>query len=85
MEPNFYDMIIVDELHHSAAPSYQKLLNHFQPKILLGLTATPERMDGKDILHWFGDHIAAEIRLQQPLNGGCCVLSIILECRTQWT
>lgn len=68
MEPNFYDMIIVDEFHHSAAPSYQKLLNHFQPKILLGLTATPERMDGKDILHWFGDHIAAEIRLPAAIE-----------------
>ncbi|WP_337553084.1 DUF3427 domain-containing protein [Acidaminococcus fermentans] len=68
LEPDFYDMIIVDEFHHSAAQSYQKLLHWFQPKILLGLTATPERMDGKDILHWFDDHIAAEIRLPAAIE-----------------
>ena len=44
---DFYDYIIVDEFHHAAAPTYQKLLTYYQPKILLGLTATPERMDGK--------------------------------------
>ena len=68
MARDYYDMIIVDEFHHSAAQSYQKLLNYFQPKILLGLTATPERMDGKDILHWFHDHIAAEIRLPAAIE-----------------
>lgn len=46
MDPYYYDMIIVDEFHHAAARSYQHLLTHFHPKILLGLTATPERMDG---------------------------------------
>lgn len=48
--PDFYDYIIVDESHHAAAPTYQKLLSYYQPRILLGLTATPERMDGKNIL-----------------------------------
>ena len=43
--PDFYDYIIVDEFHHAAAPTYQKLLEYYQPQILLGLTATPERMD----------------------------------------
>jgi HKD family nuclease len=47
---DYYDFIIVDEFHHAAAESYQKLLEHYKPRILLGLTATPERMDGKDIL-----------------------------------
>ena len=46
IDENFYDFIIVDEFHHSTAKTYQKLLNYFKPKILLGLTATPERMDG---------------------------------------
>ena len=46
--PDFYDYIVVDEFHHAAAPTYQKLLQHYRPKILLGLTATPERMDGYD-------------------------------------
>lgn len=65
---DYYDYIIVDEFHHAAAPTYQKLLNHFQPKILLGLTATPERMDGKSILDYFDGRIAAEIRLPEAID-----------------
>ncbi|MBY0121466.1 DUF3427 domain-containing protein [Bacillus sp. S/N-304-OC-R1] len=65
---HFYDFIIVDEFHHAAADSYQKLLEHYQPKILLGLTATPERMDGKDILTYFDDKISAEMRLTEAIN-----------------
>ena len=65
---DFYDYIIVDEFHHAAAPTYMKLLNHFKPKILLGLTATPERMDGKSILDFFDDRIAAEIRLPEAID-----------------
>ncbi len=68
MDPTYYDMIIVDEFHHAAASSYQRLLSHFQPKILLGLTATPERMDGEDILKYFDGHIAAEIRLPDAIE-----------------
>ncbi|MDG5472413.1 DUF3427 domain-containing protein [Jeotgalibacillus sp. ET6] len=67
-ESGYYDFIIVDEFHHAAASSYQKLLNHYQPQILLGLTATPERMDGKSILSYFDDHIAAEMRLTEAVN-----------------
>ncbi|HJV46436.1 MAG TPA: DUF3427 domain-containing protein [Bacillota bacterium] len=66
--PDFFDFIIVDEFHHAAAPTYQKLLSYYQPKILLGLTATPERMDGKDILGYFEDTIAAEIRLTDAID-----------------
>ena len=66
--PDFYDYIVVDEFHHAAAPTYQKLLQHYRPKILLGLTATPERMDGKSILPYFGDRIAAEIRLPEAID-----------------
>jgi superfamily II DNA or RNA helicase len=66
--PDYYDFIIVDEFHHAAAPSYQKLLTYYQPKILLGLTATPERMDGKDILAYFDDVMAAEIRLTDAID-----------------
>lgn len=65
---DFYDFIIVDEFHHAAADSYQKLLRHYHPKILLGLTATPERMDGKDILSFFDDTISAEMRLTEAIN-----------------
>ena len=66
--PDFYDYIIVDEFHHAAAPTYQKLLTYYKPKILLGLTATPERMDGKNILEYFRNRIAAEIRLPEAID-----------------
>ena len=66
--PDYYDYIIVDEFHHAAAPTYQKLLEYYQPKILLGLTATPERMDGKSILGYFNNRIAAEIRLPEAID-----------------
>ncbi len=66
--PDFYDYIVVDEFHHAAAPTYQKLLEYYRPKILLGLTATPERMDGKSILDYFGGRIAAEIRLPEAID-----------------
>jgi superfamily II DNA or RNA helicase len=66
--PDFYDFIIVDEFHHAAAPTYQKLLTYYQPKILLGLTATPERMDGQNILSYFENRIAAEIRLPEAID-----------------
>lgn len=66
--PDFYDFIVVDEIHHGPADSYQKLLNYYQPKILLGLTATPERLDGKSVLPYFGDRIAAEIRLPEAIE-----------------
>lgn len=66
--PEFYDYIIVDEFHHAAAPTYQKLLSYYNPKILLGLTATPERMDGKSILPYFNNRIAAEIRLPEAID-----------------
>lgn len=68
LSENFYDFIVIDEVHHIAAASYRPILNKFRPKILLGLTATPERMDGEDILKDFSDTIAAEIRLPEALN-----------------
>ena len=65
---DFYDYIIVDEFHRAAAPTYQKLLSYYNPKILLGLTATPERMDGKSVLTYFNNRIAAEIRLPEAID-----------------
>jgi len=65
---DFYDYIVVDEFHHAAAPTYQRLLEYYQPQILLGLTATPERMDGKNILKYFDNRIAAEIRLPEAID-----------------
>jgi superfamily II DNA or RNA helicase len=68
LSESFYDFIIVDEVHHIAANSYRPILSRFKPKVLLGLTATPERMDGEDILKDFCNTIAAEIRLPEALN-----------------
>ncbi|MEO7046447.1 MAG: DEAD/DEAH box helicase family protein [Ferruginibacter sp.] len=68
LSPEFYDFIIIDEVHHIKANSYRPIINYFKPKILLGLTATPERMDGGDILEDFCNKIAAEIRLPEALN-----------------
>jgi len=66
--PDYYDYIVVDEFHHAAAKSYKKLLEYYKPKILLGLTATPERMDGKSVLEYFDNRIAAEIRLPEAID-----------------
>lgn len=68
LSKHYYDFIIIDEVHHISAISYRPILDHFKPLILLGLTATPERMDGADILEDFCHTIAAEIRLPEALN-----------------
>ncbi len=68
MGADYYDYVVIDEVHHSAAGSYRELFTRFRPKIFLGLTATPERMDGKEIKPDFNDRFAAEIRLQEALN-----------------
>lgn len=68
---DYYDYMVVDEVHHVVAPSYVKLMTHFEPKILLGLTATPERTnEEEDITVFFDGHISAEIRLPAALNAG---------------
>ncbi len=68
LPPNYYDYIVVDETHHAAADSYDRALSYFEPRILLGLTATPDRMDGKSILDYFDHRIAAEIRLPEAID-----------------
>ncbi|ASU23399.1 restriction endonuclease subunit R [Vibrio qinghaiensis] len=65
---DYYNYIVIDEVHHIAASSYRAVLEYFSPSILLGLTATPERHDGGDILADFGGVIAAEIRLPEAIN-----------------
>ena len=66
--PDAFDMIVVDEFHHAAASTYESLLNYFKPKVLLGLTATPERTDGQSVLHWFENGISAELRLWEAID-----------------
>ena len=65
-----FAVVIVDEFHHAAASSYRRWLDHLRPQLLLGLTATPERADGLDILHWFDGRIASELRLWSALDQG---------------
>ena len=65
-----YEIVIVDEFHHAEAPTYDRLLRHLAPKELVGLTATPERADGGDILRWFDGRIAAELRLWEAIDQG---------------
>lgn len=65
---DFYDYIVVDEAHHGIAASYRPLFDHFAPQVLLGLTATPERMDGGNVAADFGNRFAAEIRLPEALE-----------------
>ena len=68
LEPDHFDVVIVDEFHHAAAASYGRVLDHLRPQELLGLTATPERSDGLPILQWFDDRIAAELRLWDAID-----------------
>jgi superfamily II DNA or RNA helicase len=65
-----YDYIVIDEAHHLVADSYRTILTHFTPTILMGLTATPERMDGVSLLPDFDQQISAEIRLPKALDEG---------------
>jgi len=68
IDPTHFDVVIVDEFHHAAASSYERLLTRLKPVELLGLTATPERSDGMPVLHWFGNRIAAELRLWDAID-----------------
>ena len=68
--PEAYDVVVVDEFHHAAAATYERLLNHLKPRVLLGLTATPERTDGQSVLGWFDNRIAVELRLWDALERG---------------
>ena len=63
-----FDYIVIDEAHHGPATSYRTVFDDFEPQVLLGLTATPERMDGASLLPDFGGRFAAEIRLPDALE-----------------
>lgn len=68
LEQDHFDIVIVDEFHHAAADSYDRFLSQVQPVHLLGLTATPERADGRDVLGWFGERTSVELRLWDALE-----------------
>lgn len=66
--PDEFDYILIDEAHRAASPSYQRIINYFKPKFLLGMTATPERMDNQNVYKIFDYNLAYEIRLRTALE-----------------
>ena len=66
--PKTFDYILIDEVHHAGAFSYQKVIDHFKPRFMVGMTATPDRMDGYDIYGLFGYNIAYDIRLKEAME-----------------
>lgn len=66
--PDAFDYVIVDEAHRAASPSHQRVLGHFTPAFLLGMTATPERMDGFNVFELFDYNVPYEIRLNRALE-----------------
>lgn len=73
LDPKEFDVVVVDEFHHASAPSYDRLLTRLEPQELLGLTATPERLDGQDVTTWFDGRIAVELRLWEAIDQGFLV------------
>ncbi|QKX50032.1 DEAD/DEAH box helicase family protein [Planococcus glaciei] len=67
-EKDAFDLIVVDEFHHAAAPTYERLLNHFEPKFLLGITATPDRMDNKDVYALCDGNVAISIHFLNAIE-----------------
>jgi superfamily II DNA or RNA helicase len=67
---NYFDYIVIDESHHTAAPSYRKVTEYFTPKFFLGLTATPERMDEKSILEFYDNNLVFEMGQSDAIRQG---------------
>ena len=68
--PDGFDLIVVDEFHHAAATSYQSVIQYFKPKFLLGITATPDRMDGKDVYALCDGNVAYQIHFIEAIRRG---------------
>ncbi|MCK9537191.1 MAG: DUF3427 domain-containing protein [Bacilli bacterium] len=71
--PDEFDYIVIDEVHHAVAGTYQKIINYFMPRFLLGLTATPDRMDDKSVYDLFGRNVPYELRLREALENDLVV------------
>lgn len=70
---DYFDYIIVDEFHHEVSSNYKKIIDYFTPKFLLGLTATPERLDSKDVFALCDYNMVYEVRLKDAINKGWLV------------
>lgn len=71
--PDYFDYIVIDEFHHAVNEQYQRIVHYFKPQFLLGLTATPERMDGKNIYEICDYNVPYEISLKEAINKGVLV------------
>ena len=71
--PDYFDYVIIDEFHHAVNEQYQRIVKYFRPQFLLGLTATPERMDGKNIYEICDYNVLYEISLKEAINKGMLV------------
>ena len=71
--PDYFDYIVIDEFHHAVTGQYQNIVDYFKPQFLLGLTATPERMDGRNIYALCDYNVPYEIDLKQAINRGILV------------
>lgn len=72
-KPDYFDYLVIDEFHHAVNGQYQKIVNYFRPQFLLGLTATPERMDGRNIYEICDYNVPYEISLKEAINKGILV------------
>ncbi len=72
-DPNTWDYCIIDECHHATAETYRRIIEYFKPQFLLGITATPERMDGEDVFSLFDQNVPYELRLRDAIVNGLVV------------
>lgn len=72
-QPDYFDYIVIDEFHHAVNEQYRKIAEYFKPQFMLGLTATPERMDGKNIYELCDYNVPYEISLKEAINKGMLV------------
>ena len=79
--PDWFDLVVIDEAHHSSAKTYRTIADHFTPKLRLGLSATPERADGSDLSHLFSE-ISYQLSLAEAIESGYLVKPIARQCLT---
>jgi len=72
-DPKEFDYIVIDEVHHAAADTYRKIIAYFKPQFLLGLTATPDRMDEKSVYDLFDKNVPYDLRLREALENDLIV------------
>lgn len=69
-QPDEFDLIVIDEFHHATAPTYERILNYFKPEFLLGITATPDRLDNKDVYALCDGNVAITIHFVEAIRRG---------------